>query len=195
MATKELKTNFLSGSVPLPERDKKYYDTADVIAIRDAVIGLATAVLPHCRIVWGGHPSITPLMYYVMEKLRLNIQDHLIIYQSKFFEKYYPEDNNKFKNVIQTPDLGDKDSSLRFMRETMLKSREFTAGVFIGGMDGVEIEYKLFRELQPNALPIPVASTGAAAKLVFEKLENADLRLVNDFAYMSLFQDYLINKI
>jgi hypothetical protein len=195
MATKELKNIFLSASVPLPERDKKYFDTADIIAIRDAVIGLATAVLPHCRIVWGGHPSITPLMYYVMEKLHLNIQDHLIIYQSKFFAKYYPEDNNKFKNIVQTPSLEDRPSSLSLMRNQMLKSCDFSAGVFIGGMDGVEDEFVLFRELHPNALVIPVASTGAAAKMIFEKLEIKDQRFINDFAYMSLFQDYLLQNL
>ena len=65
----EMKNIFLSASIPLPERDSKYIDTADIIAIRDAVIALTTVVLPHHRLVWGGHPSITPLVYYVMKKL------------------------------------------------------------------------------------------------------------------------------
>jgi len=44
MATRELKNIFLSASIPLPERDPKYYETADVIAIRDAVIALCINV-------------------------------------------------------------------------------------------------------------------------------------------------------
>src|SRR5690606_35061305 len=68
----KMKSIFLSASIPLPERDAKYYDTADIVAIRDAVIALTTVVLPHHRIVWGGHPSITPLIYYVMEKIIKN---------------------------------------------------------------------------------------------------------------------------
>jgi hypothetical protein len=51
---------FLSASVPDPKRDPKYYRTADVTAIRDAVRALVTIVLPKARLVWGGHPAITP---------------------------------------------------------------------------------------------------------------------------------------
>jgi hypothetical protein len=195
MAAKELKNIFLSASIPLPERDPKYYGTADIIAIRDAVIALASVILPEHRIIWGGHPSITPLIYYVMEKLSLNIQEHLILFQSKFFDKYFPEDNNKFNNVIQTANLGDKERSLVLMRETMLKSYEFSAGIFIGGMEGVEIEFELFREIQPNALIIPLASTGAAAKIVFDRSGEKNESYLTDFAYMSLFQKYLLEKI
>ena len=64
-----VKNIFLSASVPLPDRDPKYIETADIIAIRDAVIALVTVALPNHRIIWGGHPSITPLIYYVMDKL------------------------------------------------------------------------------------------------------------------------------
>lgn len=192
MAAKELKNIFLSASIPLQERDPKYFGTADIIAIRDAVVALASVILPKHRIIWGGHPSITPLIYYVMEKLNVNIQEHLILFQSEFFEKYFPEDNNKFNNVIQTADLGNRDESLALMRKTMLNSYEFSAGIFIGGMEGVEIEFELFRELQPNALVIPLASTGAAAKIVFYKFGEMDENFLNDFAYMSLFQKYLL---
>ena len=60
MATNnEIKNIFLSASVPLPERDPQYIETADIIAIRDAVIAFVTTVLPYHRIIWGGHPSIT----------------------------------------------------------------------------------------------------------------------------------------
>ena len=135
----EMKNIFLSASIPLPERDSKYIDTADIIAIRDAVIALTTVVLPHHRLVWGGHPSITPLVYYVMKKLNLNIQEHVTIYQSKFFEKYFPEDNNKFNNVILTDVIdNDRDKSLLHLRERMLDEFEFSAAVFIGGMEGIE---------------------------------------------------------
>ena len=83
----------------MPERDEKYIGTADIIAIRDAVIALTTVVLPHHRLIWGGHPSITPLIYYVMERLNLNIQEHITLYQSIFFEETFPKDNNNFKNI------------------------------------------------------------------------------------------------
>ena len=199
MVEKQLKNIFLSASIPLPERDPKYYETADVIAIRDAVIALTTVVLPHHRIIWGGHPSITPLIYYVMEKLKLNIQEHVKLYQSKLFEKYYPEDNNKFNNVIYTPNFdNNREISLELLRHQMLTENQFVAGVFIGGMDGIELEYNMFREYHPNALLLPIASTGAATKIVYDNLlpdEFKNEMLLKDYGYMSLFQKFLMDKI
>ena len=194
-----MKNIFLSASIPLPERNEKYIGTADIIAIRDAVIALTTVVLPHHRLIWGGHPSITPLIYYVMERLNLNIQEHVTLYQSKLFEKNFPEDNNKFENVILTDNINnDKAQSLLYMRNKMLDESEFSAGIFIGGMEGVEEEFDIFVEKYPNALVLPIASTGAAAKMIYDKKlsgENKNERLLKDYAYMSLFQELLIKKI
>lgn len=196
MVTTELKNIFLSASTPLPERDPKYYKTADIIAIRDSVIALATTVIPKHRLVWGGHPSITPLVNYVMQKKGLVIQEHMTIYQSKFFEKFFPEDNNQFENVYQTENLGERESSLLLMRKTMLNSFEFSAGIFIGGMEGVEDEYNLFREFHPSAKIIVLASTGAAAKIIYDNyIDKKNERFLRDYAYMSLFQEFLIEKI
>lgn len=198
MASSKLKNIFLSASVPLPERDPKYIETADVIAIRDAVIALAAAVLPSHRLIWGGHPSITPLIYYVMEKLKMDIQNHLWLYQSLFFKDKFPEDNEKFKNVHYTESQGDIHSSIQLMRNRMLSENAFSAAVFIGGMDGIEVEYNMFRENHPEALVLPVASTGAATKIVYDNLLPEKFkheRLVKDYGYMSLFQKLLLDKI
>ena len=193
----KMKNIFLSASIPLPERDEKYIGTADIIAIRDAVIALTTVVLPHHRLIWGGHPSSTPLVYYVMNKLHLNIQEHITLYQSRFFEKSFPEDNDKFKNIVFT-DIIDNDieKSLLHMRNRMLDESEFSAGIFIGGMEGVEEEYDMFIKKHPKALALPIASTGAAAKKIYdERFTDKNERLVKDYAYMSLFQKYLIDEI
>jgi hypothetical protein len=198
MDTKELKNIFLSASVPLPERDAKYYETADIIAIRDAVIALTTVVLPHHRIIWGGHPSITPLIYYVMGKLNLNIQEHVKLYQSLFFEKHFPPDNNKFQNIEFTENMGDIHSSVQRMRERMFSENKFDAAIFIGGMDGIEVEYNMFRELHSDALLLPIASTGAASKMVYDNFLDKKFkkeRLITDYGYMSLFQELLIDEI
>lgn len=53
---------FLSASIPDPARDKRYFGTGDTIAIRDAVIALVSVVLPRTKLVFGGHPAITPLV-------------------------------------------------------------------------------------------------------------------------------------
>ena len=183
----EIKNIFLSASIPLQERDPQYIETADIIAIRDAVIALTTVVLPRYRLIWGGHPSITPLIYHVMEKLNLNIQEHVTLYQSRFFEKYFPKDNNKFKNIVLTDIVDDdRESSLLHMRSRMLGESEFA----------VEEEYDMFIEKHPKALVLPIASTGAGAKKIYdERFTDKNERLVKDYAYMSLFQKYLIDKI
>ena len=230
----KMKSIFLSASIPLPERDAKYYDTADIVAIRDAVIALTTLVLPHHRIVWGGHPSITPLIYYVMEKTIKNkveredgfskksledqeriifhrtqeeISSHVRLYQSKFFEKFFPEDNNKFKNIEFTDIIeDDRDKSLLHMRERMLGESEFSAAVFIGGMEGIdgdkekkiEGEYKMFIDRHPSAFLLPIASTGGATKIIYDTVFPEELkneRFVKDYGYMSLFQKFLMDRI
>ena len=198
MPTTDIKNIFLSASVPLPERDLKYIETADIIAIRDAIVALTTVVLPHHRIIWGGHLSITPLIYYVMQKLNLNIQEHVKLYQSLWFEDQFPEGNNKFKNIVFTDKQGDIFSSIQLMRQKMFSENDFSAAVFIGGMDGIKDEYKMFLEYHPDALLLPIASTGAATKIVYENLlpENfKNQRFEKDYGYMSLFQEFLMDKI
>ncbi|MBL7854719.1 MAG: hypothetical protein JNL17_09975 [Cyclobacteriaceae bacterium] len=198
MASEKLKSIFLSASIPFKERHQKYFGTADIIAIRDAVVALATVALPYHRLVWGGHPSITPMIYYVMERMGLNIQEHLTLYQSLFFEKDFPQDNNRFENIVFTENKGNLNESLFHMRGRMMKENKFSAGVFIGGMDGVEIEFKLFSKTYPQALVLPIASTGAASKIVFDEYltgNQKNNRLVTDYGYMSLFQDLLMAKI
>ncbi|WP_321319216.1 hypothetical protein [Labilibaculum sp.] len=198
MATSELKNIFLSASIPIQERHQKYINTADIIAIRDAVIALVTTVIPDHRLIWGGHPSITPLINYVMGKLDLDIQEHVKLYQSKFFEHLFPEDNNKFKNIVFTENLGKPEESVELMRNIMFSENDFAAAVFIGGMEGIEDEYKIFKDYHPDALLLPIASTGAATKIVYEDFLQTHLkdeRLLNDYAYTMLFKELLLNKI
>jgi hypothetical protein len=197
MATSELKNIFLSASIPVKEKDKKYIDTADVIAIRDAVIALATTVIPHHRLVWGGHPSITPLINYVMKRLKVDVQQHVKLYQSKFYEHLFPDDNNEFENIVFTKKLEKPEESIKLMRHEMFSKNEFAAAVFIGGMDGVEDEFKMFTKYHPHAVLLPLASTGAAAASVYQNLpdEYRNKRLLNDYAYSLLFKELLINKI
>jgi hypothetical protein len=219
-----MKNIFLSASIPLPDRHPKYYETADIIAIRDAVIALASSVITHHRIIWGGHPSITPLIYYVIERMLTNkleredwglqlnndekalvqkqlkekIQDHVVVYQSLYFKDIFPPENDKFQNVVLTENMGDVHSSIQLMRYKMFSESEFAAAVFIGGMDGIEVEYKMFKEYHPGALVLPIASTGAATKIVYDNLFPEELkneRFLKDYGYMSLFQKFLIDKI
>jgi len=190
-----MKKIFLSASVPKLDRPEQYYNTADVIAIRDAVKALATVVIPKAELIWGGHPAITPLIREILERMNTNVQHHVTIYQSGFFEGHFPKDNKAFEHIIITEPKADKPKSLDEMRARMIGDNDFAAGIFIGGMEGVEEEYGLFKQYHPATPALAIASTGAAAGIVYKKeLEdgsNPDTRLKDDYAYMALFKDLL----
>ena len=196
MDNETLRNIFLSASIPLKERDKKYYESCDIIAIRDSVIALTTIVLFHYKLMWGGHPSITALIAYVANKMSIP-QTHVVLYQSKYFKNEFPQENQIFSNcTILTSDKGNKNESILELRNNMLSpEKKFIAGIFIGGMEGVEEEYAIFKKNHPNAICLPIATTGAAAKIIYENEKDHDKRLNFDYAYSSLFQDLLIDKI
>lgn len=184
-----LKKIFLSASIPLADRDPKYFDTADNTAIRDAVIALARIVLPRAELVWGGHPSITPLIKLVLEKQKLKVQDHVTLYQSNFFAKFFPPENEYLEKIIRTEALQDRASSLQLMREEMIIKNDFCAAIFIGGMEGVEDEYKLFKEAHPDVPVFPIASTGAASRILYFQNKSENEILLTDFCYLPLFDE------
>ena len=188
----QVRNIFLSASVPKPGRE--FYGTEDVIAIRDAVIALASAVLanPEYHLIWGGHPSITPLIALVLERYNLKMSDRVTLYQSNHYREYFPPENQDIGIRVFTEDMGDDENSQRVMREKMLGDNDYVAAVFIGGMDGIFKEYEMFRELHPKALVLPIASTGAAAKGLFDRYRGEfDERLLTELSYTSLFKEML----
>lgn len=186
---------FLSASVPVAGRaDGKYLATADIIAIRDAVIALASVVLPRYHLIWGGHPSITPLIANVLRHSNKEVNSSVTVYQSGYFVKEFPKENKDVEHVVVTESLCERVSSLDLMRRRMVIENDFAAAVFIGGMDGVEDEYKMFVESHSEAKVFPMASTGAAALMLYNANTDAfDERLKNDMAYASLFKDLLMS--
>ncbi|MFA6013044.1 MAG: hypothetical protein WC799_23855 [Desulfobacteraceae bacterium] len=196
MAKDNLNKVFLSASIPYPDRDKRFYDTADIVSIRDAVRALATVVIPKAQLVWGGHPSITPLIRFVMDRMNVDLKKHITLYQSLFFEDKFPNDNFAFENIVLTEKRNNRDESLELMRSKLIKENDFKVGIFIGGMEGINDEYEMFAESHPNALILPIASTGAAANILYQNQQQKfDIRLKNDYAYMALFRDLLSNYI
>ncbi|MDR6873554.1 hypothetical protein J2Y55_004581 [Bosea sp. BE125] len=186
-------TVFLSASIPDPNRHPRYYGTADNIAIRDAVRALATVVLPHAALHWGGHPAITPLIRVVAESVGLTSSDRVQLYQSAWFSSIFPTDNAAFEKYHLTPRGSSREESLATMRDTMLTSVKYDAGIFIGGMEGVEEEFDMFQSIHPKALLLPVATTGAAARIVYETRRRFQFptELATEYAYPSLFRRLL----
>jgi hypothetical protein len=182
---------FLSASVPIVGRGD-YYKTANPFLIQCAVRELVIAVIRHHKIVWGGHPSITPMIWSICEDLNVDYSENVILYQSRHFEDRFPEENKRFNNVIFTDDVpGNRDASLLLMRKEMLSRNDLDAAVFIGGMEGVEDEYHLFRELHPNAKVLPVAAPGGAALLLAKELDYYDEDGMHDIDFARLFHTHL----
>lgn len=182
-----MKEIFLSASVPDPSQTN-FDETANPFLIQFAVRELVTVCLGRRRIIWGGHPSITPMVHTVCSEFGMDFDAPVMLYQSEYFRNRFPETNNFFDPVI-TPEVdGDKGASLTLMRRTML-SRPIEAAIFIGGMGGIFEEHDLCRELQADARVIALAAPGGAARQLAERLPNYDQALRVDFS--RLFYQYL----
>lgn len=182
---------FLSASVPDPLRAPEFAKSADTVAIASAVSALVHVVLGRRRLVWGGHPAITPMVYTIAEGLNVDYSAWVTLYQSSHFKDMYPEDNERFRNIVFTENKGDREPSLLHMRQQMLSENRFSAGVFIGGMQGIVDEFKLFRHLQPEAALVPVASTGGAVLDIARYFVNPAEDLACDLDYVALFHRHL----
>ncbi len=182
---------FLSAGVPDQPSRGPYLETSDPIAIRDAVRAVAgTALGKGYDLVFGGHPAISPLVWQVAESMGKG--SAVTIYQSREFEGRIPPEALAFSRFFWVDRGADREESLARLRTAMLTSRPFALGVFIGGMDGVEAELKLFRAFQPQAPVLPVFTTGGAARTLWEtdaEAIPAELRerLRSDRSYRSLF--------
>lgn len=182
---------FLSASVPIVGR-AEYHKTANPFLIQSAVREFVIAVIRHHKIVWGGHPSITPMIWSICEDLNVDYSENVILYQSRYFKDRYPEENQRFNNVIFTDNVaGDREASLLLMRKEMLSRKDLDAAVFIGGMEGVEDEYHRFREFHPNAIVLPVPAPGGAARLLAEKLGCCDEAGMRNIDFANLFHTHL----
>lgn len=194
VAENKIKNIFLSAGVPTADRNPIYYETADVIAIRDSVIALASTVLAtnDYHLIWGGQPAITPLIALVLERFNLKMSDRVTLYQSYEFERFFPKENENVGRIIYTEKKESRAASLQFMREQMIGDHDYEAAVFIGGMEGIQDEYEIFKRFHPDALCLPIASTGAAARILYDQHPGEfNEKLLTELSYTSLFKEML----
>ena len=217
---------FLSASVP--ERDLWLYKP-EPVAILEAVRALVAVVVRDRELVFGGHPAISPMVENAARTLpklaapdsgeppqdagvaSRTAADNVFIYQSEYFRDMIPPASEQFTHLIWTdrdphaPD--DRKACLLKMRREMIESKEFAAGIFVGGMDGVEEEWALFGDIHPKAPRFPVASTLGAALLLWRdhvlpwlppadpddanRIPTPGERLKTDLQYRLLFHDLL----
>jgi hypothetical protein len=186
---------FLSASVPLPSRNRSYFETADVIAIRDAIRALTIVVVEQeTQLVFGGHPAITPMIRLQIAQAGMPVGERVVMFQSRYFERDFPTDNSAFEHIeLVDAVANDRDASLLRMRRTMLEG-SFKLGLFIGGMEGVEAEYAMFLQSQPDLPAFPIASTGAAAAKLFNRsldLQRRHPELRDELSYLTLMRNLL----
>lgn len=207
-----LENVFLSASIPYLGNNKnpKYLENADMIAIREAVLAVATVIVPNYCLIWGGHPLITPFIHSIYcsfndkkndVEVNADYHDHVRLYQSDFFKGKFIKQNDDFETVVHTKAIdNDIFKSLELMRNEMICKNTYIAGIFIGGMDGIEVEYKLFRKAHPLAPIIPLFSTGGAIGLMENEIkgdlqwwpEDFRMRFKKDHAYVSLLKDCMV---
>lgn len=129
----KVKNIFLSASIPFTERNKKYINTCDVTSIRDAVIALTSVVIKDYRLIWGGHPAITPMISRVLNILEYNVSEHVMLYQSKWFVEQFPKENKDMPKVVLTEKKDSLEESLLEMRNKMIGNNEFMAAFLLEG--------------------------------------------------------------
>ncbi len=183
---------FLSAGVPDPKRGPEYARTTDAVAIQAAVSALLYVTLGRRKLIWGGQPAITPIIWVVAADLGVDYGEWVHLYQSRHFEQDFPEENARFQNVTFSDDAGgDRDKSLQLMRERMFSENEFSSAVFIGGMRGIIDEFAMFSNAQPCAEVVPVASTGGATLDVAKLSGRSEADLWLNLDYVSLFHKML----
>jgi hypothetical protein len=221
------KSVFLSASIPSLGRGKayqrKYWEDGmpdDWIEIEQAVISLCRAVFSEGgRLVFGGHPNITPLVasvaaeyYPPKEELDVSKAEEdsdekpadddsapVVVYQSKAFhgfDKSWMLQRLGYAAIrwtrIENQERYDEamarvgppcPKSVDHMRKVMLRQTAPDTMVCIGGMDGVEKEAMLYRELliepgiRPEASIFTLATTGGAAKVLADEWFQPETRV------------------
>lgn len=156
-----METIFLSASIPKPGRE--YYGTADPLLIHAAVRAFAVLALGRCHIVWGGHPSITPMISAACDGLGVQYATAVTLYQSRFFQRNFPKENSRFGNLVLVDAEPDMAASLESLRKRMFGDFDYQAAVFIGGMNGILDEHDMFASMHPKATIVAVPRPGGAA--------------------------------
>lgn len=157
---------FLSASFPSGERGQQVapYDAG---AIADAVTAIVRAAfLSGGRLVFGGHPTITPLVLLIGAEL--NAEGRVDIFQSRWFEDRITSDTWRLvESGVATLHWTNRaetlDDSLESMRDEMFASSSPVAAVFVGGMSGIEVEYQTFGIVHPGVPRLALAGPGGAA--------------------------------
>jgi hypothetical protein len=197
------KTVFLSASKPSRRLDTFRTLTEQSVEIEEAVLSLARAVFSEQgRLVFGAHPSISPLIasvaaeYFPPHWDASGGEAPVIIYQSKAFQDVIPMATRRLgelgyvrmvmvENVdgeFFEPERSHEEQclkSLALMRRHMFQETNPVAMVAAGGMEGVIREALLFL-LRPTGNIYTLRTTGGASERLGTFLGNRRLYLIDE---------------
>jgi len=184
------KSIFLSASVPAEGSGFHRLD----LYVDEAVMTLARTVFAEGgQLVFGGHPSISPLVLTIASEyagLHERSEPMALIYQSTIFSSIIPEKTSMMETmgygrIVWTPaaegEVLRRDQatgryivpkSLEIMRRQMIAETMPVAFVAAGGMEGVEDEVRIFRELRPAGRVYALAETGGVAAQLAVKYDD-----------------------
>jgi hypothetical protein len=167
----------LSASFPSGDRAAQYVE-ARPGEVADAVVAIARGVLTgRGRLVFGGHPTISPLILMVAAECSTRDPSRVTIYQSRLFASQVTDETLRLERegyaTIRwtepvpgdSPEHGlERLASLEVMRIVMLDEVKPVAAFFVGGMEeGITLEYVLVRDLLPRSAIFCIAGPGGAA--------------------------------
>jgi len=191
------KVVFLSASKPSRRFDVFPLVRDTALEIEEAAVSLARAVFSEeGRLVFGAHPSISPLIasvaaeYFPADWGRVQGSEAprpVEIYQSKAFRNVIPESTKAlaslgYAKLTETDAIGEQYSdeirgqeqclnALEHMRRRMLKETQPCAMVAIGGMEGVLREAHLFLEIAAGSV-YALRTTGGASRFLAKYLND-----------------------
>ncbi len=193
---------FLSASFPKKDRDQKFYESANPFNITDAVVALARAVFSRSgKIVFGGHPTISPLMLSVAKNFFSYYKEDedipmVYIYQSKIFENIIPDNTEELKKegigeMKWTKAVNnDRNESLTEMRTRMIMDEDVICGIFIGGMEGIKEELDICIN---KGIPVYcLGSTGGNSQILGENILSGEIKI--PFKYKEVTAEELLNS-
>jgi hypothetical protein len=164
----------------LLELNKRYRQSAKPQRIRLAVTELTKAALMReVQVIFGAHPAISPMVLEAARNAGAP-PDSILIFQSDFFANCIPRSTlelsdwsagrlffTRQRSADRRYDA--RNLSLTEMRSLMVSAKNLRGAIFVGGMEGVEDEAKLFKLAHPNLPRYAVASTGSAALDLFDR--------------------------
>jgi hypothetical protein len=172
----------LSASFPSGPRGERYrpYDPG---SISDSVVAVVRGVLhANGRLVFGGHPTITPLVLLVASELRA--PGRVVVYQSRFFQHQVTPETRALEAMgfgsirwVESSPQGateDREKSLTRLRRLMVRETKPICAFFVGGMEGIEEEWRVVGRYSRRVPRIPIGHPGGASARLATQVRQPD---------------------